>query len=135
MKYMAKQPTIPINVVDKSIPADDHSLIAIIEEPNPVTGYEINEQQLRQLIQLPQYWITDENGRTISGVNFYEYFPRGGGGRLPIVIEKTITENGVYMAVDDHADGYSKVTVNTPVAPPQQVLIEKNIIKNGVYNT
>ena len=133
MKYMAKQPTIPVNVVDKSIPADDHSLIAIIEEPNPVTGYEINEQQLRQLIQLPQYWITDENGRTISGVNFYEYFPRGGGGRLPIVIEKTITENGVYMAVDDHADGYSKVTVNTPVAPPPPVLIEKTITENGTY--
>jgi len=130
---MAKQPTIPVNVVDKSIPADDHSLIAIINEPNPVTGYEINEEQLRQLIQLPQYWITDENGRTISGVNFYEYFPRGGGGRLPIVVEKTITENGVYMAVDDHADGYSKVTVNTPVPPPAPVLIEKTVTENGTY--
>lgn len=33
----------------------------------------------------------------------------GGGGTL---IEKTITENGDYYAVDDQADGYSKVTVN-----------------------
>ena len=132
---MAKQPTIPVNVVDKSIPEYDDSLIAIINEPNPVTGYEINEQQLRQLIQMPQYWITDENGRTINGVNFYEYFPRGGGGsgRLPIVVEKTITENGVYMAVDDHADGYNKVIVNTPVPPPAPVLIEKTVTKNGTY--
>ena len=33
----------------------------------------------------------------------------GGGGTL---VEKTITENGDYYAVDDNADGYSKVTVN-----------------------
>lgn len=33
----------------------------------------------------------------------------GGGGTL---IEKTITQNGDYYAVDDNADGYSKVTVN-----------------------
>lgn len=30
----------------------------------------------------------------------------------PIVIEKTITENGIYNASTDNADGYSKVTVN-----------------------
>ena len=38
----------------------------------------------------------------------------GGGGTL---IEKTITANGDYYAVDDNADGYSKVTVNvsTPI--------------------
>ncbi len=35
----------------------------------------------------------------------------GGGGTL---IEKTITENGVYNASDDNADGYSQVTVNVP---------------------
>jgi len=33
----------------------------------------------------------------------------GGGGTL---VEKTITENGDYYAIDDEADGYSKVTVN-----------------------
>lgn len=38
----------------------------------------------------------------------------GGGGTL---IEKTITANGDYYAVDDNADGYSKVSVNivTPI--------------------
>lgn len=37
--------------------------------------------------------------------------PGGGGGTL---IERTITENDVYFATDDNADGYSKVTVNVP---------------------
>lgn len=38
----------------------------------------------------------------------------GGGGTL---IEKTVTANGDYYAIDDNADGYSKVTVNvsTPI--------------------
>lgn len=39
----------------------------------------------------------------------------GGGGTL---IEKTITQNGDYYAVDDNADGYSKVTVNVPSDVP-----------------
>lgn len=38
--------------------------------------------------------------------------PGGGGGST--LIERTITENDVYFATDDDADGYSKVTVNVP---------------------
>ncbi len=30
----------------------------------------------------------------------------------PVLIEKTVTANGVYSAADDEADGYSSVTVN-----------------------
>jgi hypothetical protein len=37
--------------------------------------------------------------------------PNGGGGSA-VLIEKTITENGIYNAVDDEADGYSSVTVD-----------------------
>ena len=127
---MAKQPTIPINVVDKSIAEDDHKLIAINNEPNPVVGYQVNEEQLRQLIQLPQYWITDENGNTISGVNFYDYFPRGG--RSAVIIDKTVNDNGVYKASDDGADGYGTVTVE--VSGGGSTLIEKTITEDGVYN-
>lgn len=38
--------------------------------------------------------------------------PGGGGGST--LIERTITENDVYFATDDDADGYSKVIVNVP---------------------
>lgn len=34
------------------------------------------------------------------------------GGEEPILIEKTITENGEYLASSDNADGFSKVTVD-----------------------
>lgn len=34
------------------------------------------------------------------------------GGAAPVLIEKTITENGTYDASADNADGYSKVTVD-----------------------
>lgn len=35
-----------------------------------------------------------------------------GGGSTPTLITKNITENGIYNAQDDNADGYSSVTVN-----------------------
>lgn len=54
---------------------------------------------------------------------------KGGGGSDPVLIEKTVVVNGEYNAEDDSADGYSKVTVNTPVA----VLIEKTVLANGEY--
>ena len=34
----------------------------------------------------------------------------GGGGEAPVLIDKTITENGTYNAADDGADGYKSVT-------------------------
>lgn len=34
------------------------------------------------------------------------------GGAVPVLIEKTISENGTYNAADDDADGYSSVTVD-----------------------
>ena len=38
----------------------------------------------------------------------------GGGGEPPTFIEKNINQNGVYTALEDSADGYSKVTVDVP---------------------
>lgn len=50
----------------------------------------------------------------------------GGDGADPILQEKTITENGEYLASDDNADGYSKITVNV-----QPTLQEKTATANG----
>ena len=47
----------------------------------------------------------------------------------PNVGTKTITENGIYPASADNLDGYSSVTVNTPV--PSGTL---DIDENGTYN-
>ena len=44
--------------------------------------------------------------------------PTGGG----TLISKTITENGVYNASSDNADGYDVVTVNVPQDPNEQLV-------------
>lgn len=48
-------------------------------------------------------------------MNFYDVLLAkkisGGNTPAPTLIEKTITENGVYNASDDEADGYSSVKV------------------------
>ena len=75
--------------------------------------------------------------------------PNEGGGSSAVLIEKTITENGIYNAVDDEADGYS--TVNIEVANTYtnedegkvvdsgvlvaQTARETEITENGIYDT
>jgi hypothetical protein len=46
-----------------------------------------------------------------------------------VLIEKTITENGTYIASNDDADGYESVTVDVP----EPVLDDLTITKNGKY--
>jgi hypothetical protein len=56
------------------------------------------------------------------GQSFYDLlkdaaFAGGGGGSpapAPVLIEKSVTQNGTYSAQDDEADGYSSVSVNVP---------------------
>lgn len=76
--------TVNVNVVDKSAAPLSPVNIAIINQPNPVNNYPVNGDQMLQLIQFPQYWITDAaTGIIINGGNIYEYFPElkpGGGG-------------------------------------------------------
>lgn len=76
--------TVNVNVVDKSAAPLSPVNIAIINQTNPVNNYPVNGEQMLQLIQFPQYWITDAaTGIIINGGNIYEYFPElkpGGGG-------------------------------------------------------
>ena len=53
----------------------------------------------------------------------------GGGGEAPVLIDKTITENGTYNASDDAADGYKTVEVDVPTTDPSLM----NKIASGVY--
>lgn len=43
------------------------------------------------------------------------YYRCVGGNGTSVLVEKTITENGVYDPTDDNANGYSLITVNNPV--------------------
>lgn len=53
----------------------------------------------------------------------------GGGGGSATLIEKSITENGIYNASEDSADGYSKVTVD--VANSYTQADEGKVVSNG----
>lgn len=76
--------TVNVDIIDKSVPESKPIKIAIIGKPNPVTNEPVTGEQMLQLIQFPQYWITDSaTGDVINGGNIYEYFPElkpGGGG-------------------------------------------------------
>ena len=73
--------TLAIDVVDRSVAIDNHVNIAIINQPNPVHGFEATAYQVKMLIQIADYFVTDSaTGTQISGFNYYDYFPSGGGG-------------------------------------------------------
>ena len=73
--------TISVDVVDMSIPAENHRNIPVINEPNPASGVTIDANQCRQLIQMSNLYIYEAGTRkTINGNNFYDYFPDEGGG-------------------------------------------------------
>jgi hypothetical protein len=73
----------------------------------------------------------------MAGKNYFEMIRDGilvdgsGGGDAPapVLIEKSVTENGTYTASSDNADGYSTVSVDV-----QPTLVEKTVKKLGAYN-
>lgn len=84
--------TLVIDVVDISVPAMRAINIAIINQPNPVSGFAATYDQLAYLINFPQYRITESaTGKVVNGRTFHEYFPNegggggGGGGDVPTV--------------------------------------------------
>lgn len=56
----------------------------------------------------------------------------GGGGAPAVLVEKSVSANGVYNASADSADGYSKVTVAVPASAVDTGT--KSITSNGVHS-
>lgn len=78
----------------------------------PVVGQNISEQ----LRAISTFYEGTSHGANISErVNEIRSAYHAGGGK-PTLIEKSIIQNGIYSAIDDEADGYSKVSVNIPDA-------------------
>ena len=73
--------TLAIDVIDRSVAGKNSVNIAIINQPNPVYNYTATAYQIKMLIQIPDYFIYDaKTGTPITGFNYGEYFPSGGGG-------------------------------------------------------
>lgn len=65
-------------------------------------------------------------------MNYFKCAGGSGGGGGAILTTKTITDNGVYNAIDDNADGYSRVTVTVPKGGLKTLNIE---VINSTYET
>lgn len=73
--------TLAINVKDIRYSDKVHVRIPVIGQTNPCSNYDATEDQIRQLMSIPNYEIRDAaTGRIINGHNLQEYFPDGGGG-------------------------------------------------------
>ena len=72
--------TVNIDVVDPT----SNNPIAVIGEPQPCENYAATAYEVRQLIQIAKYNVYEAGTqKTITGRNYYEYFPEeqpGGGG-------------------------------------------------------
>lgn len=68
--------TLTISIVDQSVAAENPVNIAVINQPNPVSGFTASAEQILDLLAFPKYFITDDGtGKPVNGDNFYEYFP------------------------------------------------------------
>ena len=92
--------TINIDVIDLTVPELNPINIAIINLPNPVSGYSANAKEVKDLIQFPRYAIFEAGtSKLINGTNYYEYFPEegggggGGGGVTPQQVEAMIASS------------------------------------------
>ena len=78
--------SLTVNIIDMSMPSKSDINIAVINQPNPVTGYAASPDQLLDLFAISKYKITETaTGKPVTGDNFYDYFPEldpshGGGG-------------------------------------------------------
>lgn len=96
--------TLTINVRDIRYSDKVHVRIPVIGQTNPCSNYDATEDQIRQLMSIPNYEIRDAaTGVIINGHNLQEYFPGGGGGggttnynelsNRPQINNKTLTGN------------------------------------------
>lgn len=90
----------------------------------PVVGRNISEQ----VRAISTYYEGTTHGANIAErINEVRHAWHEGSEPATLV-EKSIIQNGIYLATDDEADGYSKVTVDVP---PN--VTTKNITANGNY--
>lgn len=77
--------TLSIDVRDLTAAPQNDVNIPVINKPNPALGITATSAEIRALIAMPNYNVTNAGtGTPITGSNFYKYFPEedphGGGG-------------------------------------------------------
>lgn len=123
--------TLVIDVRDMSVAPKNPVNIAVINQPNPVTGFEATDDQILNLLSFPKYMIKETaTGNVITGNNFYKYFPEdspGGGGG----------------GGGGTTDTYSKRQIDAMLAKKQNTLLydnfptkdsENDVKSGGIYS-
>lgn len=110
--------TLAVDIRDVSVPSLSTINIAIINQPNPVEGYDVTGEELLHLIQIPKYWIKDSaTGTVINGENIYDYFPElnpggGGGGGYVLPTASASVLGGVKIGSGVNIDSSGKISVS-----------------------
>ena len=132
--------TLTISIVDQSVAAENPVNIAVINQPNPVSGFTASAEQILDLLAFPKYFITDDGtGKPVNGDNFYDYFPDldpshggGGGGGTTILSGDTDPSS----AEGDDGDLYMKTTdlivESVTFTNPQRVQTDYYMNKDSV---
>ena len=112
--------TLVIDVINKTIPVGYHQNIPIINEPNPCYGYTATSDQIKQLLQMPNYYIYEAGtDKLIDGTNYYDYFPEeGGGGGGGVTIDTLWSDSngatvGTEYTMNGSIDDYDVVYVKS----------------------
>lgn len=74
-------------------------------------GWEVGEKSGYMPVPTATKQITENGTYDVTDFSSAQVYVSGGGGSSTL-IPKTITQNGTYNPIDDHADGYSSVYVN-----------------------
>lgn len=97
--------------------------------------------QLESTFGNEAYCIADKKTYVCNGSGVYvekKTSGGGGGGPQPVLVNKSISRNGTYLASSDNADGYNRVVVNVHSSPeppvPTPTIVDKTITENGVYD-
>ena len=130
--------TVAIDVIDISIPVDNHRNIAVINQPNPCYGYNANAKEVWQLIQISRYYVYEAGTKNIiSGDNYYDYFPEeggGGGGVTPEEVQNMIDSSMSTLAPVASSGDYDDL-IDKPVIDSATSTESTNAIQNkGITN-
>lgn len=133
--------TLTINVRDIRYSDKVHVRIPVIGQTNPCSNYDATEDQIRQLMSIPNYEIRDAaTGVIINGHNLQEYFPGGGGGGgvTPQQVEAMIA-NSIDAAVSETSTNSIqnkaiKQYVDTGLAGKASTSSLSTVATSGSYN-
>ena len=118
---------VSIDVINKTIPSLNNENIPIINKPNPCYGYLANAKEVKQLIQMPNYWIYESGTNiVISGKNYYDYFPEEGS----VGASGGVTKEEVQMMINE-----SKPVVDSVISTTSTNAIQNSTITNFVNSS